>query len=140
MKNVQEAPYPHELEDLVRRVSYRPGWEFRLEHIDRGQGSVGLTLDIITKGYDSHHPERGEVYRVHHYWPVIPAAFNRASWQRWLFDRCMAVEQHECMEFFRIDGEQPYAPNHGPGEDPYVVRELTTDVARRTRFTGEVVS
>lgn len=42
------------------------------------------------------------------------------------------------MEFFTIDGVKPYAPNHGPGNDPYVVRELTTDQARRTSFLGTI--
>lgn len=135
----QEAPFPEALADLVQRASYRPGWVFRLvsDH-DRGQGSRGLTLDIVTCGFDSFHPERGEQYRVHHYMPVPPAAYDERSWRRWIFEQCLLVERHEAMEFFRIDGEQPYAPNHGPGNDPYIVAELTTDEARRTRFTGEV--
>lgn len=33
---------------------------------------------------------------------------------------------------------RPYAPNHGPGNDPYTVREETTDLQRRTQFTGNV--
>lgn len=33
---------------------------------------------------------------------------------------------------------RPYAPNHGPGNDPYQVRELTTDMDRRTQYTGNV--
>jgi hypothetical protein len=139
----QEAPYPDELADLVYHARYRPGWQFHLIDMDRGQGSQGLTLDIVTCGYDTYHPERGENYRVHHYFPVLPAAFGRASWQRWLFDRLLEVERHEAMEFFalRVDGEgvepglvRPYAPNHGHGEDPYIVHDPTTDEARRTSF------
>lgn len=33
----------------------------------------------------------------------------------------------------------PYAPNHGPGRDPYVIFEYATDEHRRTRFTGELL-
>ena len=33
---------------------------------------------------------------------------------------------------------RPFAPNHGPGFDPYAVRELTTNEARRTSFRGTV--
>lgn len=40
------------------------------------------------------------------------------------------------MEFFVIDGERPYAPNHGPGHDPYTIRETSTDEERRTSFRG----
>lgn len=134
----QTAPDPTELFDLVDGLAYRPGWTFVLEDVDRGQGSEGLTLDIVTRGYDSYHPERGEVYRVHHFMPVPPAAYDRASWQRWLFEQILLVERHEACEFFSIDGVRPYAPNHGPGHDPYVVRELTTDEDRRTSFRGEL--
>lgn len=138
--NMQIAPFPKELADLVLKLVYRPGWTFRLlEDHDRGQGSKGLTLDIITNGYDSYHPERGENYRVHHYMIVPTANYNRQSWQRWLFEQCLLVERHEACEFFAIDGSKPYAPNHGPGWDPYIVTELTTELERRTRFTGEVL-
>jgi hypothetical protein len=137
----QTAPFPEALAYLVDRLKYRPGWKFHLAHMDRGQGSEGLTLDIITLGYDSYHPDRGEHYRVHHYMPVPPAAYNAGSWQRWLFDQCLEVERHEAMEFFAISdspgGEhavRPFAPNHGNGENPYVVHDLTTGEARRTSF------
>lgn len=136
--NKNTAPYPEVLHDLVSMMRYRPGWTFLLAWLDRGQGSEGLTLDIVTKGYNSYHPEHGENYCVHHYMPVPPANYNRESWQRWLFEQCLLVERHEAMEFFVIGVEHPYAPNHGPGNDPYTVRELTTDDARRTSFRGVV--
>lgn len=134
----QESPYPEVLLDLVNRLRYRPGWVTRLEYIDRGQGSKGLTLIITTKGYDSYHPEEGEHYRVHHYMPVPPASYNEQSWRRWLFDQFLLVERHEACEFFLIDGRRPYAPHHGPGNDPYVVFERGTDLEARTMYTGEV--
>ncbi len=147
----QQAPWPAELETLVERISYRPGWTFRLiEDHDRGQGSEGLTLDVLTLGYNSHHPDHGERYRVHHYMPVPPASYDRRSWQRWLFEQCLLIERHEAMEFFRFEleielggttvrrVEHPYAPNHGPGNDPYIVAELSTDEDRRTSFRGVV--
>lgn len=132
--NRQEAPFPVELADLVAGLRYRPGWQVALVDIDRGQGSAGLTLVITTLGLNSYHPERGETYRVNHYMPVPAASYNRQSWQRWLFEQYLLVERHEAMEFFAIDDDRPYAPNHGHGEDPYTVREVTTDDARRTSF------
>ncbi|HET7486822.1 MAG TPA: hypothetical protein VFJ85_02770 [Acidimicrobiales bacterium] len=171
----QVAPRPDALFELVGMVSYRPGWTFRLDDIDRGQGSEGLTLVITTCGYDSYHPDRGENYRVHttcgydsyhpdrgenyrvhHYMPVPPAAYDRRSWRRWLFEQLLLVERHEAMEFFRfewdevVEGreiyldqtirhvERPYAPHHGPGNDPYIVFDLGTDEDRRTSFRGDV--
>jgi hypothetical protein len=141
----QEAPDPEPLKYLVDRLRYRPGWTFELADIDRGQGSAGLTLIITTRGYDSYHPERGGNYRVNHYMPVPPAAFDARSWQRWLFDQFLLVERHEAMEFFAIRDSpgsehavRPYAPSHGPGNDPYLVREFGTGVDRRTSFRGDI--
>jgi len=151
----QTAPDPAILADLVKKVAYRPGWTFRLSDIDRGQGSEGLTLDIVTRGYDSYHPERGENYRVHHYMPVPPAAYDERSWRRWLFEQVLLVERHEAMEFFRFEWstpnrvgtevlgenrhvERPYAPHHGPGNDPYIVFEHGSDLDVRTSFRGAV--
>jgi hypothetical protein len=134
----QEAPYPHELADLVSKLTYRPGWKFRLEDVDRGQGSKGLTLVILTKGYDSYHPERGDGYRVYHYMLVPPASYDRRSWENWLFEQLLLVEKHECMEFFTIDGKKPKAPAHGPGNDPYLVLTYGDDTDRRTSFRGEL--
>lgn len=134
----QYSPWPIELADLVTSFRYRPGWIIQLEDKDRGQGSRGLTLVITTKGYDSYHPEHGENYCVNHYMPVPPAAYNRQSWQRWLLDQCLLVERHECCEFFVVDGKRPYAPHHGPGNDPYIIFERGTDKDARTMYTGEV--
>ena len=136
--NRNEAPYPDALASLVSRTMYRPGWCVTLEDVDRGQGSKGLTLVVLTRGYNSYNLDDGETYRVRHYMPVPPAAYNEQSWRRWLFNQLMLVEVHECCEFFRIDGQRPYAPHHGPGNDPYVVFERGTDEEARTMYTGEV--
>lgn len=135
--NEQVAPYPAELEDLVANATYRPDWQIRMADIDRGQGSKGLTLIVTSVGFDTHHPERGQTYRVNHYFPVPPAAFNRQSWARWLLDRLIDVEVHEACEFLRIDGKQPFPPNHGPGWDPYGVREVNRLEDAETTFRGE---
>jgi len=132
---MQAAPYPQILADLVRRLSYR-NWEFKLEDRDRGQGSRGLTLTILTFNEDSYNP--GKVRPIYHYMLVPPAAYNERSWRWWLFQQCLLVEQHECMEFFKIDGKRPYAPLHGPGNDPYLVHERSTDREVRTMYTGDV--
>jgi hypothetical protein len=132
----QEAPYPVPLAELVSRVGYKQGWTFTLAHTDRGQGSVGLTLRILIRTPDSYHPE--DIRGVMHYFIVPAAAYDEQSWRRWLFDRVLDVETHEACEFFQIDGTRPYAPNHGPGRDPYVIFEYATDEHRRTSFRGEL--
>jgi hypothetical protein len=134
----QTAPFPAILADLVERTTYRPGWEVRLADEDRGQGSRGLTLVVMTKGFDSYHPDRGENYCVNHYFPVPPAAYNERSWRHWLLRAFCAVEKHEAMEFFRIDGECVFPPAHGPGNDPYLVLDYGTEADKRTKYTGEL--
>lgn len=142
-RNLQDAPYPLPLAELVAHLRLDPGWTVRLlEDAERDTGSPeqghGMTLSITTVSFDTYHPERGREYRVRHDFAVPPATYNRQSWQRWLLERYFDVLRHEGMEFFQVDGERPYAPNHGPGNDPYQVRELTTDLDRRTQYTGNV--
>lgn len=162
----QEAPYPHALAELVKSVRYRPGWTVTLiddlgrdyapddHRHERAPLGSGMTLDITTQGYNSYHPERGQTYSVHHYFIVPAATWNKRSWRRWLFDQFVKVETHEAMEFFQIvyEGEfvnrqgetateyveRPYAPHHGPGEDPYIIFEHGTDEDRRMSFRGEM--
>nr|ART39088.1 H513 [uncultured bacterium] len=113
---------------------YRPGWFFTLDDsYDRGQGSVGLTLNIVIKGYDTYNVEGGENYRVRHLMPVPPAAYNERSWKRWLFEQILLVERHEAAEFFQIGDDRPYAPYHHDGNDPYIVFELDTEEGQEAR-------
>lgn len=133
----QGAPYPEILAGLVDRLRYRAGWRFELADLDRGQGSAGLTLVITTLGTNSYHAGETD-YRVNHYMPVPPAAYDERSWRNWLFEQLLLVERHECMEFFELDGEKPFAPSHGFGQDPYIVRELGTEADRRMSFRNEL--
>jgi hypothetical protein len=133
--NTNEAPFPFELQELVRSLRYRPGWTFSLDHIDRGQGSKGLTFVVTTSVYDTYAPD--QPMRVAHYMPVPPASFDRGSWQRWMLDQLLEIEVHEACEFFQIDGGRPFAPNHGPGRNPYTIRELGTVEDAETSFRGE---
>jgi hypothetical protein len=133
----QTAPFPQELADVVEALEYRPGWRFALESFERDPGSAGLTLKILSLGYDSYHPDLGESYRVWHYFPVPPATYNRQSWLEWVRDRLLEVEAHETCEFMQVAGQRPFAPNHGPGWNPYVVRSLNSAEAAETTFRGE---
>ena len=153
---LQYGPYPDELEALVYQLKYRPGWSFDLKPLERdpagthGAAAGGLTFVILTGTWTRHQPGITEyqgtwdayhekVERpVYHYFVVPAATYNRASWQRWLLDCLLKVETHECMEHFQIDGERPYAPTHGPGDDPYTIHEYSNDERRRTSFRGTV--
>jgi hypothetical protein len=100
LSNRQEAPYPA---DLVEHCTYRPHWSVALRELDRGQGCTGLTVVITVMGPDSYPPH--DPMSVAHLFPVPAAAYNRASWCRWLFDCLLLVERHEAMEFFEVAGE-----------------------------------
>lgn len=152
---------------LVLEPGWTVGLSERTRDTGSPEQGRGLTLSITTLSFDTYHPERGRIYRVIHDFPVPPATYNAQSWTRWLFERYLDVLRHEGMEFFALaqpciceadklnlrHGDdkfthrsdcaaqqpyRPYAPNHGPGNDPYVVREETTDLDRRTQFTGNV--
>jgi hypothetical protein len=142
----QVAPYPLELAVLVGELSYREhlGWKVWLEDDlqrdkpGRHSGeSRGLTLIIQRRGPDTYHPEQD--IRVNHYFAVPPATFSRGSWLRWLFDTLGKVDDHERMEDFTVGGQRPFAPLHKPGEDPYVVHELSSWADADTDFRGHRV-
>jgi hypothetical protein len=129
--NTQMAPYPQALADLVAQVSVAGrDWRFWLGDVRRddpamGRGeSAGLTLTILITTADTRHPDRR--VSVYFYFPVPPATYDARSWRRWLLERCRDVDLHELLEAFTIGTEVPYAPSHGPGNDPYMIREVGT--------------
>lgn len=132
----QESPYPDILKKLVEGLEYKEGWSFDVSFTDRGQGSRGLTLNVRIEVQDTYHPE--EKIHVWHYMIVPAAAYNEQSWKRWLLDQILLIERHETCEFFQIDGDRPYAPHHGFGQDPYIVFDHGEDEARRTSYLNEV--
>jgi hypothetical protein len=110
------------LADVVSRITYK-NWNLELAECSRGQGCEGLTLRISATVPNA--VAEGEVEFLH-LMPVIPAAYDETSWTRWVLEQILLVEKHECMEFFRKDGEQVYFPAHGPGDDPYAMVEIRT--------------
>jgi hypothetical protein len=108
------------LRELVGQCQCKPGWTFHLQ--DEGGA---LRLVITVPGVDSFNPKRP--FTVRHYHPVPIATYNAKSWRRWIFDQCLRTETHELGEWLRFgEGElemRPFLPTHGPGEDPYALRE-----------------
>jgi hypothetical protein len=144
----QTCAYPTFLHDLVTRCSYK-GWSIVLEEdLDRGQGSKGTTLVITSCTEDSYAEPPGDeaetvcgrshpsLINVRHFFIVPAGAYDEFEWRRWLFDCCVAVELHEAMEMFKIDGTRPYAPHHGPGRNPYILHERGSDEQANTDQRG----
>lgn len=105
------------LAEVVDKVQCKPGWAFRL-----AKEEDALRLVITVSGRDSYHPDRP--LTVSHLFPVPIATYNEKTWRRWIFEMCRRVENHELGEWFRVGDVRPFAPLHGPGEDPYTVHEF----------------
>lgn len=138
----QQAPWPHDLEQAVKELLYLQGWRIWLEEEDRGQGCQGLTLNIAPNHPDSYHPERH--VNTKFLYPVPAAAFNRESWEEWLWERIEETEKHERAEFFRFvddNGKErrPYKPAHADGWNPGVVRTVVSDTVTNTPNAGRLV-
>jgi len=139
----QYAPYPFELQAVIDSVKGPPEVQrITLRDIERdsesqGRGVAGgLTLELLVVCEDSYHP--GEMRRVRHLHPVPAATYNKQAWVRWVFDCIQLTRTHELGEYFEVDGVHPFAALHGPGDNPYIVHEYSTDLQRRTAWTGEV--
>lgn len=144
---VQIAPYPDALRRLVEQTTYRRGWTVELfddyprdfapdDHRRTAPIGRGMTFVITTDTVNSYNQDQR--IRVSHLFIVPAATYNESSWRRWLFEQFVLVERHEAAEFFTVDGAKPFAPLHGPGEDPYTVVEFASDEQRRTSFRGLV--
>lgn len=121
------------LRELVRTVKCKPGWSFMLVDED---GALRLTITV--DGPNSYPPH--DRFPVRHFFPVPTATFNMQSWRRWIFEQCRRLENHELGEWLRWGDERPFAPLHGPGEDPYTVHEFRDEVDARTTQDGSVRS
>lgn len=129
---VTSAPHTFDvLAALVARLRCKPGWHFALVNEDGA-----LRLRILTVCEDAYSP--GTTMRLAHLFPVPTATYNEKSWRRWIFERCLAVENHEMGEWFRDGDERPFAPLHAPGEDPYVVHEFRDESDARATQDGNM--
>lgn len=135
----QVFPYPVDLEEAVAELRYLPGWRVTLGEEDRGQGCSGLTLNIYPNNPDSYHPERHVGTRF--LYAVPAAAFNRESWEEWLWARIEETEGHERSEWFRFGPEErrPFKPAHSDGWDPGVPRTVVSETVANTPNAGRLV-
>lgn len=121
---------------IVLNISCKPGWQFFLSEADETDGSKVLRFIISVTGKDSRATD--STITVHHYFPVPEATYNYKSWRRWAFECCLKVEIHEMSEWFLDQNERPFAPLHGPGEDPYAFHEFREPIAAYTQQNGKI--
>lgn len=119
------------LRQIVAETKCKPGWSFTIR---KGEGALRLVITV--PGVDSWNEDHPRV--VSHWFPVPPATYNHRAWQRWIFECCRGVENHELGEWFRVGDARPFLPLHGPGESPYVVVEYRDEVDARTTQDGSI--
>lgn len=121
------------LKSLVARAKCKPGWFFWMTNDD---GALRFVVQV--EGFDSSRPYDQLPLTINHFFPVPMATYNEKTWRRWMFEMCRRVENHELGEWFRIDDEWPFAPLHGPGEDPYTVHEFRPAMDELTTQDGSI--
>ena len=121
------------LERIVSETKCKPGWSFRL-HDEEGAKRLVIRIAGV-HNYDHSMP-----FTVDHYHPVPITTYNEKSWRRWIFEQCIRTMNHELGESLRFgpDEIRPFAPMHGPGEDPYTVHELRPEIDALTTQGGSV--
>lgn len=119
------------LEKVVREAKCFPNWSFRLVNED---GALRLVIRI--DGHNNYQPE--DPWVVDHYLPAPVTTYNEKSWRRWVYEQCRRVMNHEIGEALNFDGVRPFAPMHGPGEDPYTVHEIRPEVDALTTQNGSL--
>ena len=96
---------------LVGRLTYKPGWAFKLG------GPAGRYLCVFATTPDSNDPSRQRT--TQHMFEVPADLADDYTAARWIFDRLLLVEQHEAGEFFAVAGRRPFYPHHQDEGSPY---------------------
>lgn len=122
------------LRAVVAELKCKPGWQFSVVDED---GALRLRV-LDRKCLDAYHPDDPQSRPLAHMFPVPTCTYNRASWERWVFECCRGVESHELGEWFRFGDRRPFAPMHGPGENPYVVAAVRSEEDARTTQDGSM--
>lgn len=125
------------LRSLIERAECKPGWVFEYTETEE-DGPVLKITDTLCR--DAYSPDQKRSFPLQHSRPIPFATYNEATWREWLFQQCILVETHELGEWFRIDGQRPFPPMHGPGEDPYSIHMSRPEVDALTRQDGTVRS
>jgi hypothetical protein len=121
------------LDRVVSETQCKPGWSFRLVDED---GAKRLVIRIR----DTHNYQPSLPYTVDHFHPVPITTYNEKTWRRWIFEQCIRTMNHELGESLRfgVDEVRPFAPMHGPGENPYDVHEWRSEIDALTIQDGTI--
>jgi hypothetical protein len=123
------------LRKVVSEAKCKPGWTFRIVDSDDEGKYIELHIRMENDVDNYDHSRPFAPYHVH---PVPYATYNEASWRRWLFEQCLRSMNHEIGEALNFNGERPFAPLHGPGEDPYTRHEFRPEIDFLTTQNGSI--
>lgn len=120
--------------DIVEQTKCKPGWTFNLVSDKEGNKTLHITISGVNN-YDHSKP-----FVVTHCHPVPMATYNEKSWKRWILEQCLRTMNHELGESLRFgpNEERPFAPMHGPGEDPYTIHEWRPESDALTTQDGSI--
>jgi hypothetical protein len=93
-----------QIQDLLCRVSYKPGWQFRV-YDGRFEGQHFV---ITTQVPDAFNPGFDTTLDVH---SALPPCRDEQAFLDWLLWRTARIEVHEAMEFLQVDGH-PHVDPH----------------------------
>jgi hypothetical protein len=122
------------LKKIVAETKCKPGWSF---NVAQGEGSSWILIISILED-DNYKP--GQLLKVGHCHPIPTTSFNEKSWRRWILEQCLRTMNHEIGESLRFGKEEirPFAPMHGPGEDPYTIHEWRSEQDALTTQDGSL--
>lgn len=119
------------LRKVVSEAKCKPGWVF---YIAEEEGALRLVIQIA--GVDNY--DHSKPFTVNHFHPVPQTTWHEGAWRRWVRDQCMRTMTHEIGEALNFAGVRPFAPMHGPGEDPYTVHEIRPERDALTTQDGSL--
>lgn len=120
---------------IVTQVKCKPKWRFSVVNNKDDSGK-----HLIIQIHDVNNYNHSEPFIVNHCHPVPEATYNEKTWKRWIFEQCMRTMTHELGESLRFGPEElrPFAPMHGPGEDPYTIHEWRPELDALTTQDGSL--
>jgi len=93
-----------DLQTILDRVTYKPGWLFRI-YDGRWEGQH---LVITTVVPDAMHPGQTTTLDVH---SSLPPMRDESQFLEWIAWRLGRIENHEMREFLQLDGESLFNPH-----------------------------
>lgn len=100
---------PAEIQNVLDRVAFLPGWTFTLVH---GRDE-GMQVRIQGAVENSYNPGENVLLDIPRY---LHTVYSETDLLEWLLHQVKRIMIHETLEWFKIDGK-PYRDPHRPHAD-----------------------